>query len=146
MAVYYRVFWIQRAYNAERRGLELLILPFFSVSSFLHVYYTFHLWYSLSALRDITNRRDEQTSLPFPQARRGRRRGLVFKTGTRFMIPHLDRMNEPITAILSVKTLLNLFFNLTAGRKTIFTELLAFILLKWALRRAHVRSYDSLSD
>lgn len=46
------------------------------------------------------------------------------------MIPHLDRMNEPITAILSVKTLLNLFFNLTAGRKTIFTELLAFILLK----------------
>lgn len=62
------------------------------------------------------------------------------------MIPHLDRMNEPITAILSVKTLLNLFFNLTAGRKTIFTELLAFILLKWALRRAHVRSYDSLSD
>lgn len=62
------------------------------------------------------------------------------------MIPHLDRMNEPITAILSVKTLLNLFFNLTAGRKIIFTELLAFILLKWALRRAHVRSYDSLSD
>lgn len=55
-------------------------------------------------------------------------------------------MNEPITAILSVKTLPNLFFNLTAGRKTIFTELLAFILLKWALRRAHVRSYDSLSD
>lgn len=33
------------------------------------------------------------------------------------MIPHLDRMNEPITAILSVKTLLNLFLNLTAGQK-----------------------------